>query len=329
MTTVLERIKNKNNVNRGNKIDFEYAEKRYGLRNNPKGEILKSKRRIGIEFECTTKNLNVQGKLSDEEVTINGEKHKTLVPYSFGGDDFGYSNRSIEIVTPPIRLKNGELDVKYFCENVGKYARLTGWEGTHVHVEAIDVKKDKQKSVNLIRFMAMFETVIYNCLTRTRKRSDWCKTIKKNWLSSRFGGTEDSFYEDLFDVSKSNDDFIRTFISGRTESGFAYNTGGQMDRKSVQEMGHGSPTIEIRYHYATLNADEILRWASLFQFLFDNVDKLTYNLSLSMLLYTKNPVKMLNFVSEELKMPEDIKNYILEKIKKNSSILNRIKWGIN
>lgn len=322
MTTILERIKNKNKVSRDNRIDFEYAEKRYGLRNNPKGDILKSKRRIGIEFECTTKNLSVQGKFSDDVCIINNEKHHNLIPYSFGGDTFYYSNQSIEIVTPPIRLKNGELDVKHFCENVGKYAKLTGWEGTHVHVEAVDIKKDEKKALNLLRFMAIFETVIYYCLTRSRKGSDWCKTMKKNYM-----GSSNEFYEHVMNINLSYNDFVRNFIRDRTSCGFAYNTGGQMEKKSVQQSGLSSPTIEVRYHYATLNAEEILKWASLFQFLFDNVDKLTYDFTLSLLVYVNNPVKMLKVVAKELKMPEYIETYILEKIKKNNSIVSNYKWN--
>lgn len=329
MTTILQKIELKNKGNRGNnKIDFEYAEKRYAIKGNKQGEILKSKRRIGIEFEFTPKvsaekNTHI---LSDENCVIDGKKVGRLVPYSFGGDKLNVYKEYNEIRTPPIRLQNGELDVKYFCENVGKYGKITGWEGTHVHVEAVDIKKDKKKSQDLIRFMAMFETVIFNCLTSKRKRSDWCKTMKSNYKAV-FGGTEDDFYATVFDRDLNYSDYERKLVQGRTESGFAYNTGGEMCPTAREQMG--SPTIEIRYHYGTLDSKEILTWASLFQFFFDNVDKLTYELSLEMMLYTNNPIKMLNFVADKLKMPTYIREYVLAKIRKNSTVINRIKWGIN
>lgn len=329
MTTVLQRIekKNKQHIYEHNKIDFEYAEKRYSIRGNKEGEILKSKRRIGIEFEFTPKvdaEIN-KCHLSDEECTIDGVKTGRLVPYSFGGDTLKSYKEYNEIRTPPIRLNNGELDVKYFCENVGKYAKITGWEGTHVHVEAVDIKKDKKKSMDLLRFMALFETVIYNCLPRSRKASSWCNTMKNKFIKYSHSNEAD-FYRQLFEI-KDYHSFVDTFTGDRTRMGFSYNTGGEMCPKAKQHMS--SPTIEVRYHNATLNAEEILTWASLFQFIFDNVDKLTYEFSLSLLLYTNNPIKMLNHVAKEMNMPKYIHEYTLNKILKNSTMLNKIKWGYN
>lgn len=298
-------------------INFNTAKEIYD-RSRERGEIIKSPRKFGVEFEIVP-NKEVSRKDSDGKFDYTPD-------FSCWGvqDDGSLNDGGVEVVTPPMRLKKGEEALRTFSKN----AKSSGWTvdnscGTHVHLDAPEFKSNTKLLRRLVLSYILLDKAIISMLPKRRRSNSYCSPLdRRNAVLGKahqinnVGYTLGSFFE-ANTISKIKNLIYKTKtdteLQAEMEQHYSDCRYYGINFHSLWNRNYN--TVEIRYHQGTIDADELLPWIAFHQHILDNARKMDDSKAL-LLRGIKNPVDRLVSYALYTKMDKRILDAMIKRINK-------------
>lgn len=179
-----------------------------------------------------------------------------------------YDGSGTEIPSPVLRGKDGFDQIKRVMELLNKEgAYTTDSDGLHVHHEAKDFR-DKDAMIRLAKTWKDNNEVIRSFLKRSRRNSSWCTP----WIDD--DAIELLELPDGAELSPGAQRKLgmyhgRNYQTITTKEKLYISSGYDLNASHLFDDSH--PTIEIRLHEGTLDADEVIAWVEFTQKLLDEV----------------------------------------------------------
>lgn len=271
-----------------------------------KGSIITSSRKFGAEIELMCEDRREAGDISKE------------LPQPFGISEDGSlagEGEGIEIQTPILALAKGEEAIMRSMQIVnGKTSSYVNTScGLHVHLDGRDIMSSSYHTLKrLFLFYFAFDCVLLAMLPKSRRNNRYCYALNTVYQ-----------LEDLKAIS-SHADLERLWYQ-------TYDKYEIKDRKHDKKDGSrykginlhpliSDNHLEIRYHSGTTNPRKILYWVALHQRILDRIA--SGEISEAKILYAANDGKT---IEDKIKLffmlldlPENLKRYVKERIKKFS-----------
>jgi hypothetical protein len=287
------------------------------------GDIIKSKRLVGVELEAGREPYPYSKMDGDERHKMITEGHKNADLFYknlFKIDrNIGASTDAggIEIQTPPKAGKKLERIVSLSCAFLKENEFYsTDYCGTHIHIDANDFAKkgkvDADKIANLITFYHAIEPITVSFIPKYRRNGGYCYNISS--MSSdtfKFGSQFKScimYLKDAIEGDKPLD-----YIRNRTFPSKFYGV-------NLNYLFEKNKHIEIRYLHGTLEPMDILHWANLHTSIFDAISTNKFGDSLNELLVDikrtlggkeDNEIQnAFNLLSQEIGLSKDTVEYL-------------------
>lgn len=217
------------------------------------GSTVKSERGWSSEIECYVTDINnTANNLGKLPTTFGIARDSSLRNAGMHLPDGRTLASGIEIQTPILRGKNGEIYLKDICKALNKdnnaYVDFTA--GLHLHIDMSDCRKDTETIKRLLIFHWMYEPVIMSFLPSNRRANIYCQSIKNDYSFKRISNAEN--YADLHKIWYKNREGLSRFDKKHPRyHGINFH--------ALFQDGH----VEIRYHSGTTNSKKILQWANL------------------------------------------------------------------
>lgn len=214
------------------------------------GEIIRSKRRAGVEIECQWSEIEDYGKAF------------LHVPYHIGiGTDGSVNGNGAELRTPPAAGDTMEDLIKKTCDalNQNNFS-VDASCGLHVHIDVEDIDRMSPNNAfknvrDLWAFYTAFEDVIMSFLPPSRRENRYCKTMKASYnVSEILRANNMSQLEQLWYRTDDLRSIQRIKAEHRHETRYY-----GINLHTLLSARH----IEIRFHSGTLNARKIMEWVNL------------------------------------------------------------------
>ncbi len=210
------------------------------------GETVKSKRIFSCEIECMYPDDRVLDKVSQD-----------ILPREMGvGHDGSISHSGVELQTPMLAGKKGELLINETCDTLNKHKFETDKScGLHVHLDGADFSDDHQALRRLWMFYIVFEPVFLSFLPKSRQRNQYCRRMQRDYhLSEVINSYDRLSLERLWYRIQTAGEIER--VKSNHHHSTRYNG---FNFHSLIANGH----LEVRYHSGTLNPRKILEWANI------------------------------------------------------------------
>ena len=256
-------------------INFREAKKLYDVARKT-GNIIKSTRKFGIEFELVPKSTEY-GKYN---VII--KKTPFIIPKTWGiTTDASLSSGGIEVQTAPMRLELGEKSVMDFCALLPKI----GWGvnetcGIHVHLDGADLLENSKLLRQAFITYFVMDRIILAMLPAPRRKNRYCSPMdKKLAIINRMMNFEKGFNLKEVLMVGSKNDLMRAYYKaeGRDLEQQLHNhqTEPRYYGINFHALFSGHGTVEIRYHEGSVSGIEILYWTAFHQHILDNARKVS------------------------------------------------------
>ncbi len=314
------------------------------------GKYLPQKVGVEIELYCTDRHS-----LTDD---INFLTHKIGGNFKIGFKPDGslHNQNGIEIVTPPMQgiminkimgaidkgINSNECSVNTDC-------------GLHVHIDSS--KLDDFKLYNFVRMIYLTEHIIYLMLPKSRNKNTYTSPLKNRFNYNNFRKTKYKEFDRVFYGLNKKDiksyEYSYKFIEPDYKREYNINSlddyikqekareekhiksikrthGGQGRYLGANIQSHyHRKTIEFRYHSGTINKKKIINWIRFCQHLVNRAEVGYNTAKLYDVICTKEPADEIQKFFDFLELPEDLKNYLKNRIKKfNKNLLDK-RYKIN
>jgi len=244
-----------------------------------------SDRRFGIEIECYFPDPHDTGPCGDSYCEEYG--------CECGDGDFGrvrdlfhgaglsewaegyihYDGSGCEIPSPVLQGKKGLDQIRRVMDLLqGAGAHTTQSDGLHVHHEAYDFR-DKDNMVRLAKTWQANNHLIRSFVERDRRNSVWCREV---WNDKTISLLE---LDEGETVPPELESMVRPYVYAppyneplkvpNEERKLYCSSGADLNCSHLYDDSH--PTIEVRLHEGTLDADETIAWVEFTQRLLDEV----------------------------------------------------------
>jgi hypothetical protein len=292
------------------------------------GDIIKSPRRFGVEFELVP-DINKKGYNPSVDVEKIHNATERMMPDGWGATRDGsvevLGGGGVEIQTPPMRLIAGEKEITNFCKSVKKI----GWGvndpcGLHVHIDAKDISDSPLLSKRVFTTYFVLDYSILAMLPEDRRSNVFCAPLDKKKARTLLRWSQ-RVYNKGFDI----DDVIATKATKTSFLEMFYkseisNVPREIATHYNEARYHGinfhnlfgrTKTIEIRYLEGTIDYDLILKWTAFHQHIIDSSSNIREIDALE-LYKIKGPKTRLRKFAEMTNMPKYLLDFACERIDK-------------
>ena len=275
-----------------------------------KGEVIVSPRLFSAEIECITQGADERKALAEALPDALGVAYDGSLNGDYG----------VEIQTPPMQGKRGELIVLEICKIAQKYGEIDDSCGLHIHLDAQGYN-ELGNLKNLWTFYMLFEDVLVSFLPAARRANSYCRMLKGEYSirDVRFCDTVEDLEKQWYKTANKRD------VS-------KYKAHKHHDSRYAGMNFHcyfASKNFEIRWHSGTLNAKKILHWIYLHTTILDRIadglcvldgNKLTQEAS--DVLNEPNYKKKTEIMYKILKLGNETKKYLTKRQKKFTNAKN-------
>ena len=214
-------------------------------------------------------------------VTDASVKANPSNPHSHSSDSYNGYVGDNEIVSPILYGENGFIQLKEILSVLNGVGCKVNYScGIHVHHDVTDTmvqgKKQSEKFLmNLIKFVAKYEHLIYKMVSPSRLDSrEYSTPVRKDYFGyNREGVNEVSLKRMIREVKRdclrkyrNNDTSIQR---GNRSPNVQLNRGCGLNLQNVWTRG----SVEFRYHNGSLNFDKIVSWIVFTQAIVNKVEQ--------------------------------------------------------
>ena len=289
------------------------------------GDIIKSPRKFGVEFEMVPdkkvhKTMLLMAKLH--------EKTSDLIPDAWGnGLDGSLSDRDngVEVQTAPMMLKIGEDTIKKFCKDMSNLGWITDRScGIHVHLDAADIKSSPELVRRLFLLYFVMDYTILAMVSLERRSNIYCApldaTKARNLLRWQNRQYDKGFaIEKIISSQPTRKDFLEMFYKKSmdqmpSELANHYNEA-RYHGINFHPLYSSFGTVEVRYLEGTFDYDTILKWTAFHQHIVDSA-RMIREVEAIELFHIKGPKTRLRRFADMTNMPEYLVAFAEERIDK-------------
>lgn len=274
------------------------------------GAIVKSPRIFSCELETMYPTSETFNKVMEK-----------YIPKEVGADpDGSITEDGAEFQTPKLGGKNGEQLIRKVCGILNRYKFMTDKTcGLHVHFDGakdfLPPRGGASENFNgkavkdLFITYVVFEDVLHSFLPKSRRKNEYCNSLKKNFNISELRKTRS-----LEDIEK---------IWYRTTNKYEVSIAKSDSKHGTRYSGINFHTLlsdnhlEVRYHSGTINAKKILEWVNLHARIMDTIASGTYDIDKIIEMSTEPDVKeKMEYLFDLISLKESSRKYFLNRQEK-------------
>lgn len=245
----------------------------------------------------------------EEEVRPGGAASLDGLPEKFGITSDGSLRNGVEVTFPPSRMDA-------LVENARTAATVMqrgGWQptdrcGMHTHIDLRDKVNDSKFLSHLFATFYAIEDILFAMQSRYRVNNSYCVPLRNGWKFYDAYGKESANFDFVYyKTPKTLASKLRLNEQKKYKGGPRYNA---FNFHSVWYRG----TLEVRLHEGCLDANTMLMWAELLQYIVARVEKgITYP-TLRKLLDMNVSNEKLALFQRVFRLPDRMLRYVQERI---------------
>lgn len=173
------------------------------------------------------------------------------------------------------------------------------------------IKDNYVKLQRLFMFYTVFDSVLFKMLPKSRQINNrFCKPLSTSYSFGKIRGTRNmGEIEKLWYGSNKLEEIVSMKQQNKHES--------RRHSVNLHSLLGGIGTIEVRMHHGSLDADELVNWIELHQFIIDQISK--GNVSVAMIERAASVQDIdtkVSYMIESIALPKNLQDYIRKQIKK-------------
>ncbi len=283
------------------------------IKNRGSGDVIKSPRLFGVEFEIVTKRRNIIG---DEERTL---LNKTT-PSKWGiCTDASLPSNGIEVNTCPMSLSDSEKQIRDFTNSMSKLFTVSDRCGTHVHIDGSDLNESYLKLKRSIYAFIIFDDIFLEMLPVSRRSNRYCSPLSyARAVINRHQEFSKGMSIEEFMASQTRNDIEHTFYKTKNKDIISRTKRDHYAEPryhgiNFHSLFNGHNTIENRYLEGTIDSELILNWVALNQHIIDTC-RIINNDNATKLISIKNVNDRLNVYAGMTGMSKELLDFCNKRI---------------